>query len=266
MTQVLSVTQGTPGERSELVTTSTTPLPAIITELSGLLGLLRVTLLQTPGAGNHVCLPNTRRVRTRGGPGGGAGGGADSAAGQACVSGGGGAGGIFDALFRLVAGQTLAYVLGAPGVGVIGGPGTDGGNTTLTYNAQTFTGVGGLGRAVASSATNFVIIGCIDGSLASGPAAGGFIDAVAYYKGGMSSVGMRETAASGVGGNGGDSAEAPGGLGKQASLASNASGDGMPGQFSSGGGSAANFNNAPAAGNKGGDGGGPFLWVWEWGE
>ncbi len=228
-------------------------------------GLLRLTLLQTPGAGNHVCLSTAGKVRIRGAAGGGAGGGSNAPAAQANVAGGAGAAGVFDVMMNLVAGQTLAYVLGNPGLGVIGGTGTDGTDTTVTYNGQVFTSTGGLGRGVPNSGTTLILIGNVDGSPASGPAADGvFVLTAQYIKGGPSQTGIRETAASGVAGNGGASAEAPGGHGRNAALASNSSGDGLPGQFGSGGGGSANFNDSPTAGNKGGDGGGPFLYVWEW--
>lgn len=219
--------------------------------------LLRRTLIRTAGIGTHVCLPDATHAWCRGGGGAGAGGGANAAAGQASVSGGGGSAGVFEKMVELLSGPTLSYTIGLGGIGVIGGVGGDGADTTLSYGGILLcTGFRGIGRGVGSSATTFVILGTGPGAIATG---GDY-----NYQGGPSTTAFRISATLGQGGNGGRSDEAPGALGPGNSVA-NASADGEPGQFGSGGGGAINFNNVPAAGNKGGDGGTGFLWVYELG-
>lgn len=228
---------------------------SVLADVSGV--FLRRTLYNVAGAGTHVSLPDATTAFLRGGGGGGAGGGSNAAAGQASVAGGASAAGVFDVAIELSSGPSIAFNIGSKGLGNIGGAGTDGTDTTVTYAGITYTGVHGIGQPGAPSSTTFLIIPTVPGGLAT--------NGDANYQGGPSLPGFRESATSGQAGNGGDSAEAPGGMGARSSIGANASADGDPGQFGSGGGGSVNFNNAPAAGNKGGDGGEGFLWVDEYG-
>ncbi len=222
------------------------------------LGFLRRTLYQTPGAGSHVCGTDATHSYIRGSGGGGAGGGCNAGAGQAAVGGGPSAAGVFSDLFALDSGSTLSFSLGAGGVPVVGTSGGDGNPTTVTYGARLYTSNPGLGSVSSTAGTTLQLVGCVDGGTATGPVGG------VYLKGGPGTPAIRETATSGLGGNGGASAEAPGGTGASSPIGGNASADGQAGQFGSGGGGAVNFNNNPVAGNAGGAGGGPFLWVYEY--
>lgn len=217
---------------------------------------LRRTLIATASVGSHLCLPQTTHAWVRGGGGGGAGGGADGAVSNTSASGGAGGAGVFEKLIELTTSRSIDYIIGAGGVGVIGGVGTDGANTTVTYGSISLVGFGSVGRGVGTSSNVFVILGTSPGALATG--------GDANYQGGPSTPGFRVSASAGQGGNGGQSDEAPGGRGP--SVTSNVSADGESGQFGSGGGGAVNCNNSPVAGNKGGNGGTGFLWVYEIGE
>lgn len=217
---------------------------------------LRRTLIRA-GSGTHVCGPDAAVVRVRGGGGGGAGGGAKAGVGQGSVGSAASAGGVFDVTFPLAAGSSIPYNVGAGGVGVLAGTGTDGSDTTVTYNGITYTGKKGLGGIASAGFASIIFLGHSPG--------GDAFNGDENIKGGPGEMSVVESGTSGVAGAGGASAEAPGGFGPNSAIGFSTSQDGGPGQFSSGGGGAIHFDNTPSTGQTGGEGGEGFLWVYEFG-
>lgn len=219
--------------------------------------LLRQTLINVAGAGNHVCLPQATHAETSICGGGGAGGGANAAVGQASVGGGASAGGTAVVLLDLVAGGSLVipYVIGAGGLGVVGTSGNPGNDSTVTYNGITYTGGRGLGSIASTSGTTVQILGCVQGGVA--------LNGTRNIPGGPPTVAIRETATSGVGGNGGSTLLALGPAGSSSPIGSSASADGIDAILGCGGSGAVNFNDNPVAGNRGGHGGTGWLLVSE---
>lgn len=232
-------------------------------------GLLRVTRYTTAaGAQTHVCGDDATHAFVQAGGGGGAGGGANAAAAQGAAGGGASSGGAFEDLFELDQGREISFNIGSGGLGVQGTSGQPGNATTVTYGNRSYTCNPGLGTVASTSGTTPQAIGCVDGGTATAT-----IDGVAanstnapellLIKGGPGTMGYRESATSGAGGNGGASAMAPGGTGASSPIGSSASANGNAGQLGSGGGGAVNFNDSPAAGNTGGNGGTGYFFVWE---
>lgn len=233
--------------------------------------LLRLTRYTTAaGAQTHVCLDEATHVYVQGGAGGGAAGGANAGVGQASVGGGASAGGAFEDFFALDQGQTISFNVGAGGIPTQGGTGGDGNNTTVAYGNRAYTCNKGLGSFASAqfAQSDPLILGCVDGGTATATIGGVSANSsnapnLVLIKGGPGTMACRETTTSGVGGNGGASAMAPGGTGASAPRTSNASANGSAGQLGSGGGGAVNFNDNPAAGNTGGAGGTGYFFVWE---
>lgn len=220
-------------------------------------GLQRITRYHTAGAGTHACLSTSTHALVVACGGGGAAGGANAAAGQASVGGGASAGGTVEVLLDLsLDGPDIAYSVGDGGTGVVGTSGGNGTNTTVTYDGVTYTGSGGLGSVASTSGTTFQLIGCVVG----GAATNGDVNT----PGGAPGIACRETATSGCGGNGGASRFSPGPAGASSAIGASASADGRAGVLGAGGSGAVNFNNSPAAGNTGGNGGTGFVWVFEY--
>lgn len=219
---------------------------------------LREIRILVAGAGTHVCGTDATHARIRGTGGGGAGGGANAALAQGSAGGAATAGGTFEKLLTLSAGQSIPYSVGAGGIGVVGTTGGNGAPTTATYDSVTYTANGGVGSVSSTSGITLQLIGC----LAGGTASNGDVN----ITGGCGTLAVRESATSGAGGNGGNSADAPGGVGASSPISGNLSADGGAGQLGSGGGGAVNFNNSPAAGNTGGNGGTGYLYIQEFAE
>lgn len=219
--------------------------------------LLRQTFINVAGAGNHNCVPQATHAETTCCGGGGAGGGANAALGQASVGGGASAGGTTSVLLDLVAGGSLVipYVIGAGGLGVVGTSGNNGNDSSFTYNGVTYTGGRGLGSVASTSGTTLQLIGCVQGGVAT--------NGTRNVPGGPPTPGIRETATSGVGGNGGSSPLAFGPAGASSAIGLSASADGIDAILGCGGSGAVNFNDAPAPGNRGGHGGTGWLLVSE---
>lgn len=219
---------------------------------------LRQTLIQVPGAGNHVCLPQATHAECFVTGSGGAGGGANAAAGNGSVGGGASAGGTAKVLLDLIAGGslTIPYVIGAQALGVIGAAGPDGNNSTITYNAVVYTGGKGIGSIPTASGNTILFLGVVLG----GVATNGDVN----IPGGCGGISVREGGTSGCGGNGGSSQLAQGPAGASAPLTSNASANGNDAILGCGGSGAVNFNDAPAAGNRGGNGGTGWMLVNEY--
>lgn len=219
---------------------------------------LRQTLIQVAGAGNHVCLPQATHAECFITGSGGAGGGANAAAGNASVGGGASAGGTAKVLLDLIAGGslTIPYVIGAQALGVIGAAGPDGNNSTITYNAVVYTGGKGIGSIPTVSGNTILFLGVVLGGVA--------LNGDVNFPGGCGGIAVREGGTSGVAGNGGSSLLAQGPAGASAPLTSNASANGNDAILGCGGSGAVNFNDAPAAGNRGGNGGIGWLLVNEY--
>lgn len=250
----------------EIATASTTDDVENLSNISGAtvtnalnavvgLRILRTTRISTVGAGTHICLSTATHARIRGSGGGGAGGGANAPALGASVGAPASGAGVFETFIPLSAGQSIPYVIGAGGVPVLGGTGGDGGDTTVTYNAVTYTAGGGLGSIASTSAIVPLILGCVAG----GVAAGGDIN-IAGAPGGL---GFIQSITVGLGGNGGANADFP--ETQAPSSGSSGSADGNAGQPGCGGSGAINFNNNPANGNTGGAGGDGYLVITEYG-
>lgn len=89
------------------------------------------------------------KITAKGGGGGGAGG--TYINDHACGGGGGGEGGTTIAYVSMTAGETATVVIGAGGNGAIGGNnGSDGGDTSVTYDGNTYIGGGGKGGKYGS--------------------------------------------------------------------------------------------------------------------
>lgn len=91
---------------------------------------------------------------------GGGGGGCTSVAADAAAGGGGGAGGYCEKTVTVSPDTTYTYALGAAGTGVSGAGGNNGGDTTLTVGATTYTAKGGSGAPVATAVAT---LSCYEG-------------------------------------------------------------------------------------------------------
>lgn len=184
------------------------------------------------------------------GPGGG-GGGVDGDAANGANGAGGGSGGYgITPLLDVTSIATGTITFGSVGAGGAAGAndGTAGGNTTWSDGTNSFTwGGGGGGQGIAASASLFLTVGGVSGTVSGTGLVGG------GKKGGYCVRGILSRL-----GNGADSIWGIGGI-------LNASGaDGIDGSGYGSGGSGANASSASATNYAGGDGAPSRMVVWEY--
>jgi hypothetical protein len=176
---------------------------------------------------------------------GGGGGGVKGTSSSSGAAGGGGGGGICVKTFGSVTG-TYTYAIGTLGGGGSGttpSNGTNGGNTTFTNGATTYTAFGGSGGVAMSSATTLQV---------KAGGAGGVVSTNCDVNGAgqPGQMGITVTAAIGNSGSGGSSLYGGGGVGVNTTSASGSNGVGY-GAGGSGAISIANSNQTGGSGTAG---------------
>lgn len=111
--------------------------------------LIKETILTAGTSFTTAAGTNTARLRMVGGGGGG--GGCSSVASAASAAGGGGAGGYCEKVVGVAPNTAYTYAIGAAGVGNSGAAGSNGGDTTFTVGATTYTAKGGTGAVLATA-------------------------------------------------------------------------------------------------------------------
>lgn len=192
----------------------------------------------TSGSGNYTVPSGVPYIKVYVTGGGGGGGGGSGYSAGFFHSGGAGGGATIVGMLAVSAGQTIAYSVGAKGVGGTGQVvGTNGGNSTLARSGTTFaTGGGGSGTAgstggAAGTTSSSLLQAMVPSGTTAGTNGGGnFVGG----NGGSSFYGGGTNGGSFYGGNGGNASDATfpgagGGGGASASAASKSGGDGGPG-------------------------------------
>ncbi len=207
-------------------------------------GVLHGADFSTPGSFTFNIPPNVTSLLFTIVGAGGAGGGSTTAA---FASGGGGSGEIVDLQPQIcVGGGTITGTIGAGGIGVTGGDGLPGGNTTCGL----FTALGGLGGVSGATAGN--------GGQGGGPN-GGAGGPRGVSGGNPGVIGLAESPSyfgGGGGGGGGSSGNVGGGFGAPAGGQSGGSPGSSTGgtQAGGGGGSSTPYGVGASGGNGGSNG------------
>lgn len=235
---------------------------------SGLFGLIKrdTVVTNTSWASTQPAGATHFRLYMAGAGGGSGGVDADSNP-EVCAAAGGGSGAVVDLFLSAVDGETqITGTTGNPGSGgtASGGNGTAGGNSTATYNSVVYTaggGAAGAGTAAGANTTNR--------AKATAPGAGGTTSEAQLSRNGNSGepglmICGEATAAHSlaIGGRGGDSPLAQGGIGG-IMQGTAGSAPGTAGRLGSGGGGPARISTGSTTGQAGASGGTGWAVV-EW--